>query len=171
MTDRDGAVEVWGHKTGAELIAQERQRQIEAEGWTPDHDDQHVRHELAWAASCYAAPETVYRVRVDPERGVYWEEPWPTEIGSARGNPYPFPWRRPECDRITQLVKAGALIAAEIDRLRRAEEDIEYEPCSCMNENGETVRVGPEDFCTECFTPRGCCGPGRPVDRGSNGTS
>jgi hypothetical protein len=30
-----------------------------------------------------------------------------------------LPWRRPDVDRITELVKAGALIAAEIDRLQR----------------------------------------------------
>lgn len=39
-------------KSGIDLIAAERQRQIEEEGWTPDHDDQHTNGELALAAAC-----------------------------------------------------------------------------------------------------------------------
>ena len=41
-------------KTGAELIAAERQRQVEQEGWTPEHDDEHADGALAQAAGCYA---------------------------------------------------------------------------------------------------------------------
>ncbi len=40
---------------GAERIAAERKRQIEVEGWTPEHDRQHSSGDLARAASCYAA--------------------------------------------------------------------------------------------------------------------
>lgn len=43
--------------TGVELIAEERKRQIEAEGWTPQHDAQHKADELAIAAACYALPQ------------------------------------------------------------------------------------------------------------------
>ena len=103
---------------GAERIAAERQRQMEQEGWTPEHDAIHDKGELAWAATCYAAPDTVYLVSVDSDRGASWREPWPLEIGSSRGRPVMLPWRRPECDRITELAKAGALIAAEIDRVQ-----------------------------------------------------
>lgn len=113
--------------TGAELIAAERQRQVTAEGWTPEHDDRHTKCELAWAATCYAAPETVVRVAVQRDQdgaggGVGWAEPWPTEYvkNYNRGEPGYMPWRRPMVDRVTELVKAGALIAAEIDRLNRA---------------------------------------------------
>ena len=35
-------------------ISRERERQIEAEGWTREHDDQHTKHEIAKAAACYA---------------------------------------------------------------------------------------------------------------------
>lgn len=31
--------------SGAERIAVERRRQIEAEGWTPEHDDEHLMAE------------------------------------------------------------------------------------------------------------------------------
>ena len=35
-------------------IAAERRRQIEAEGWTPEHDDAHSDGQMATAAACYA---------------------------------------------------------------------------------------------------------------------
>jgi len=41
-----------------EEIASERQRQIEKEGWSPGHDDQHDNFELAMAAALYAAAPT-----------------------------------------------------------------------------------------------------------------
>ena len=90
-------------KTGIELIADERQRQITAEGWTPEHDDQHTESELLQAAICYA------------ENGSN------LELGACD---VPWPWGendwKPSQDNIRNLVKAGALIAAEIDRLQRA---------------------------------------------------
>lgn len=89
---------------GAELIAVERQRQITEEGWTPEHDDEHVAGEMASAAACYADP--IYR----PNGEVPQSWPWhPT-------------WWKPSADPVRNLVKAGALIAAEIDRLQRAAE-------------------------------------------------
>ena len=36
--------------SGIERIAKERQRQIEQEGWTPEHDDHHAEGEMAAAA-------------------------------------------------------------------------------------------------------------------------
>ena len=44
-------------KTGIDLIAEERQRQISVEGWTPQHDDTHTDNSLAKAAACYAMPK------------------------------------------------------------------------------------------------------------------
>ncbi len=41
-------------KTGIELITEERQRQVEAEGWTPGHDDAHRKGQMAGAAAVYA---------------------------------------------------------------------------------------------------------------------
>lgn len=99
--------------TGAELIAAERQRQIETEGWTPEHDDIHDLDELAIAAACYALPQ-VYREGYlgihDPEYG---------GDGSPRIWPWDGYWKPVPDDRIRELAKAGALIAAEIDRLGR----------------------------------------------------
>ena len=97
-------------KTGAELIAEERQRQIEVEGWTKKHDAQHKDGELAKAAICYAEPTPHYRevnrhVLFRVPNHVFWPQTWDLK------------WFKPT-NRIRDLVKAGALIAAEIDRLR-----------------------------------------------------
>ncbi len=96
-------------KTGIELIAEERQRQIEIEGWTKEHDAQHKDCELVKAAICYADPNIYYnreniliKYRV-PNK--FWPKQWDIH------------WFKPT-DRIRDLVKAGALIAAEIDRLQ-----------------------------------------------------
>jgi hypothetical protein len=79
--------------TGAELIAAERRRQIEEEGWTPAHDDQHDDSELLYAAEAYMF-----------------------------GDPDAWPWEedgfKPK-DIIHDLARAGAFIAAELDRQLR----------------------------------------------------
>lgn len=74
-------------------VAAERRRQIEAEGFTPDHDDAYQAGDLSAAASCYAIGTTVY---------------WPWERS----------WWKPT-ERRRDLVKAGALIVAEIEHLDR----------------------------------------------------
>jgi hypothetical protein len=90
---------------GVELIANERKRQVDAEGWTPEHDDKHTDESLACAAACYALPN--HWDKSEP-----WESVWPES--------WDISWWKPTPDnRIRELVKAGALIAAEIDRLQR----------------------------------------------------
>ena len=91
-------------------INAERRRQIEAEGWTPAHDDEHGDGALANAAACYALGAKLY---VAPEyrdgKGVIW--------------PFDEEWWKPSkgrCGRRRDLVKAGALIVAEIERIDRA---------------------------------------------------
>jgi hypothetical protein len=93
--------EVSREPSGVGLIAAERRRQVEAEGWRTKHDDRHDRDELALAAARYALPAR-HRIAVA----------WPWDASS---------WRPTPDDRMRELVKAGALIAAEIDRLGRAE--------------------------------------------------
>lgn len=86
---------------GVSLIAAECKRQVEVEGWKPEHDDSHTSGELAIAAACYAS------------------------VGNSRLAilahwPWGLRWWKPTAEnRIRELEKAGALIAAEIDRLRR----------------------------------------------------
>jgi hypothetical protein len=87
---------------GVKLIAAERQRQVREEGWTPEHDAQHRGGQLRVAALCYACHAGDYRLQPP----LIW--PW-----------HPDSWK-PK-DAITDLVRAGALIAAEIDRLQALE--------------------------------------------------
>jgi hypothetical protein len=100
---------------GVELIAAERQRQIDVEGWTPEHDDAHARREILWAGICYAkyTSALLYAEQAKittPSQTTPHEWPWNDE------------WWKPSPDPIRNLVKAGALLAAEIDHLQRAKE-------------------------------------------------
>jgi hypothetical protein len=94
---------------GIERIAEERQRQIEVEGWTSEHDEQHIFGELSGAASCYARTASrqianeFYEAETTNPPCQEWR--WSHE------------WWKPSTDPIRNLEKAGALIAAEIDRL------------------------------------------------------
>lgn len=113
-------------------IAAERERQISAEGWTPDHDAAHHADEsLALVAALYATPIPLYSVEVNglSVRGV---DPWPwkvTRYGAGRGDDFvDLSYqvndgdKRAKHDRRRRLVIAGAFIVAEIERLDRAEE-------------------------------------------------
>lgn len=107
-------------KTGIELIAEERQRQIDVEGWTPEHDDEHTDESLAMAAALYATPTILYKVNVH-ENGVDFIDPWPwvnDDPGSRTDGAHCWDGRESK-PRLRQLTIAGALIAAEIDRIQR----------------------------------------------------
>jgi hypothetical protein len=91
----------------AQDVLAERQRQITQEGWTPAHDDEHDQGELAMAAACYALPEEEREMHEHPEQDFPFGWPWPGH------------WWKPG-ERRRDLVKAGALILAEIERLDRA---------------------------------------------------
>jgi hypothetical protein len=103
----------WTHQgTGLSLIAEERGRQIAKEGWTIDHDDEHDMGELIGASVSYAgaALHKVSDGEIDAMESL--KEFWPFDEAC---------WK-PSDDPIRNLVKAGALIAAEIDRLQRLKE-------------------------------------------------
>lgn len=99
---------------GLFLIVKERNRQQAAspngEGWTEEHDDKWTHGQLALAAMGYIIA-AVLQVNND---GKYIKNPPGTW-------PWAAEWWKPQ-DCIRNLVKAGALIAAEIDRLERLEE-------------------------------------------------
>lgn len=103
--------------TGIERIAAERHRQIKEEGWTAEHDDQHRNGQLAKAACCYAAPKRIFELTVYQYGNAYFD-PWPWEKKldkRVKVDPSDLSIK----ERIRNLEKAGALIAAEIDRLER----------------------------------------------------
>ena len=88
--------------TGIELIAAERTRQIEEEGYSVHHDDRHSKRELQWAALAY-----IDFPQADSRPHFFW--PWDAASWKPTGIP------------LRDLAMAGALIAAEMDRLLRIE--------------------------------------------------
>lgn len=95
-------------KTGIEQIAAERERQVSAEGWTPEHDNGHTNGELAAAAASYALASWSRTTA---------EEMWPWRREEYK--PCPDNGHATYAERIRNFVRAGALLAAEIDRLER----------------------------------------------------
>lgn len=83
-------------------VIAERQRQQSVEGWMPEHDDEHTEGEMAEAAACYAMFANNQGFSVP---GLWpWAREWWKQSGQRR-----------------DLVKAGALILAEIERIDRQE--------------------------------------------------
>ncbi len=114
-------------KTGADQIKEERQRQIEREGWDAEHDEQHTEGELALVAALYATPVPLF-ARIDKgEGGTIFKDPWPwfDEVEQTRYSDDMSTYKvkawdkREKHSQLRKLVIAGALIAAEIDRLQR----------------------------------------------------
>jgi len=101
--------------SGVELIAAERRRQIEVEGWTPEHDEEHDSGELLDAARSYELVAAFQLLGDDPEHADSAIVRRATEVPPIW--PWDQSWWKPSDDPIRNLVKAGALIAAEIDRL------------------------------------------------------
>lgn len=87
-------------------IAHERLRQVVLEGFSPAHDDGHDHGQLAAAAASYAFIASFDEFRGASSPPVIW--PWAVE------------WWKSTTPR-RDLVKAAALIVAEIERLDRLE--------------------------------------------------
>lgn len=87
-------------------VLAERARQVEAESYTPERDDQYTSGQLADAASTYA----------------WWARSWNLPYAQCTHTPTMWPWApetwKPQPQR-QMLIKAGALILAEIERLDR----------------------------------------------------
>lgn len=101
---------------GVGLIAAERKRQVGEEGWTATHDNAHDHGELSQAAAIYASQF------VDSGTAWPWDQEWYKAAPKYRTwveyrDAMLDPVNRVE--RIRELAKAGALVAAEIDRLER----------------------------------------------------
>lgn len=96
-------------------VLNERSRQISAEGWTPQHDDAHDAGELSAAASAYALAAADKLYPMSQGDGGYDREPPPNWMWDRT-------WWKPGEPR-RMLVKAGALVLAEIERLDRSIND------------------------------------------------
>ena len=92
---------------GIELIAEERSRQVREKGYDAEHDDEHVNREIATtAAQLLAHYSTDGRVGISR-----WGSCDNWHIIEKHGG-----------NAIRLLSIAGALCAAEIDRLQRLQE-------------------------------------------------
>jgi len=104
-------------------IASERARQITKEGYALDHDDEHDDGSLALAAACYASPVLLYREDVRANSRQY-NDPWPWaerfDKRPGHGNQVVANKHAKPGLRRNLLIKAAALIVAEIERLDRA---------------------------------------------------
>ncbi len=101
-------------------VMAERRRQTEVEGWTQDHDDAHDEGELARAAAAYARHAGSDEDSRQVNSGYAPEDLWP----------WTGFWK--PSSRRRDLVKAGALILAEIERLDR----LSAPPRSSQKEEG-----------------------------------
>lgn len=96
-------------------ISAERARQVSKEGWTAEHDDEHADGSLAVAGACYALSDHPLKIKDPRDRlgratiSINQMEIWPWD----------FQWWKPSNNR-RNLVKAAALIVAEIERLDRS---------------------------------------------------
>ena len=96
--------------SAARDVLAERNRQIKAEGWTPEHDDAHKNGSLSRAGGFYALNAGA----------AMWYGTTDTTICDAAPDGWPWApewWKPSEARR--DLVKAAALILAEIERLDR----------------------------------------------------
>lgn len=108
------------HERAASMLLRERERQISVEGWTPEHDDIHTDGEMARAAAEYAKVGAsrweADSARRDKSEGVLPPINWPWHAD----------WWKPR-DRISNLVRAGALIIAELERIQRDRRPLQRE--------------------------------------------
>lgn len=104
---------------GVDLIASERHRQI-AKGYTPEVDARLPDGSLAMAAVCYAMDEQLFMKTEQPGGAVLYSDPWPWDPKFDHRTKHKEVSVRdlPLQSRISLLVQAGALIAAEIDSLQ-----------------------------------------------------
>ena len=93
---------------GDYLITKERERQICEEGWTEEHDADHHYMEFVKAAISYCIANFDNIDGADEHSREWW--PWDQQ------------WYKPKT-KLRNLVRAGALIAAAIDKLQKDEEN------------------------------------------------
>lgn len=114
-------------KTALEYFFEERTRQVDVKGYDADHDEMETAFQLSSAAALFIcnAQNQYFKdhshyddrgdvvrfegrsVTDDEDEELKWKQEWPWKDHDGR----------PDADILTSLIKAGALIAAEVDRL------------------------------------------------------
>lgn len=115
------------HELAASMLLRERERQISVEGWTPEHDDTHVDGAMAKAAACYAYYAAIPAVTREVDTYPFSSKTHPTDVVVVR-RAWPWSWSfwKPS-DPQRDLVRAGALIIAELERIARASKPLKSE--------------------------------------------
>lgn len=113
-------------RTGVQLIAAERKRQKTKKGYDAEHDEGESAFQLSGAAAMFIANAqnqhfkdhshyddkgNVARFQIREIETNKWKEVWPWQDHDGRD----------KADIKTSLIKAGALIAAELDRIQADE--------------------------------------------------
>jgi hypothetical protein len=91
-------------------VVEERRRQIDVEGWSAAHDDDHLFGEIAMAGGCYAIFHTGPIGEKCPQPSMW---PW------SRG------WWKPQ-DFRRDIVRAAALIVAEGEKFDRNRKTVKW---------------------------------------------
>jgi hypothetical protein len=96
-------------------VIMERQRQIHREGYSTSHDDEHADRELARAGAAYAL-HYVQREWVFDSTPDQYRDSTNSDLDAAC---FPDDWEFKPKDPRRDLVRAAALLIAEIERLDR----------------------------------------------------
>lgn len=104
-----------GLSASARDVIAERLAQVNSEGFTAKYDDGHTDGQLATAAACYAEGVGDFGPAYKTLDFEWSEQPAPSNW------PWNDDWWKPRDPR-GDLVRAGALILAEIDRFDRSKE-------------------------------------------------
>lgn len=126
LKEREAAIEVIDpvpfQKSGLQLIGEERQRQKSAEGFDCTHDSPYLNSELPRAARSYLNAGMHMTIHTSPDCPVVTDvaQQFADLRKPFRDWPWDSAWWKPSDDPVRNLVKAGALIAAEIDRIQMA---------------------------------------------------
>lgn len=124
-------------KAASDVLA-ERHRQIESKGWTQQHDDEHDNGYLGAAAAGYAFSAAC--VIAQGGQIAAHSEDNPPEI-------FPPEWRFKPGPPRAMLVKAAALILAEIERLDR----MKHSPKPYLDWHGDPFPGKGNDWMKHCL--------------------
>ena len=102
-------------------ISAERQRQVLSEGWTQAHDDKHSDMSLALVAAVYAYASTLAPNELDAHASALYgmESGFSSVVATMWPKGWDAHWFKPKGSR-RDLIRAAALIVAEIERMDRA---------------------------------------------------
>jgi len=130
-----------------ELVAKERARQINDEGYKREHDDEHTDGSLADAAACYAANSLfIWEPVAVSEAGSRLRDVWPWE---------PEYFKKEKHPRKKQLIISASLLMAEYDRLEREEKkDTRCKGCNYLLEKDGHTWCGLMGISMDAYSAR-----------------